>query len=273
VNGHSIGWQVSQIELERVPIPEKSTMPWQRPIIAISLTLALVNVGSANETELATWALSKAPVVTISVKGQEREVWKRSELPNSDFQITAVSFSGVNGTFNEPIFDQLAKMSSLAELDFSHTNISDANLKRLSTFVQLKRLFLSNCTSISDEGIEHIKTMPRLTELRLHSTDITDGAIESLVELPSLTILVLNGTDVTDAGIARLGKKSSLTELHLYYTKITDEGLTHLAQLENLKHLNLGVCELLTKRAVKRLRKQLPQCKIEYSKDLPRLKE
>jgi len=249
-------------------------MQWKQPVIGMTLTLAvLVNVGSTDERELATRALSESPAIMVLVDGRSREVQYVSELPEGEFQITAVTFAVKKPAFPESIFDNLAKMPHLTEINLSHTSFNDDNMKGLSKCTQVKRLYLSNCWKVTDAGIGHISKMKQLTELRLHAIDVTDEAIDDIVKLPQLSILFLNATDVTDAGLAKLGKISSLTELHLFGTNITDAGLAHISQLKNLKHLDLGFCKSLTTPAVKRLRKQLPQCEIEYSKDVPRLKK
>ena len=68
----------------------------------------------------------------------------------------------------------------------------------------LETLSLVN-TQITDAGLQHLKGLTKLRELRLY-TQITDAGLEHLEGLTNLESLFLGGTHLTDEGVKQLGK-------------------------------------------------------------------
>jgi Leucine-rich repeat (LRR) protein len=78
-----------------------------------------------------------------------------------------------------------------------------------------------SCTSITDEGLAHLKGHKKLVRLSLDDTPVTDAGLAHLAGLKGLTVLMLNGTKVSDAGLAHL-KATPLKVLRIDNTGITD---------------------------------------------------
>lgn len=94
-------------------------------------------------------------------------------------------------------------------------------------------------TALTDEGLAHVKVLPKVYELNLKDTQITDAGLANLAELGTLARLHLEKTKVTDAGLAHLKGLGNLEYLNLYGTAVTDAGLEHLKGLAKLQKLYL----------------------------------
>ena len=64
---------------------------------------------------------------------------------------------------------------------------------------------LSN-SGITDKGLEHLRTLSKLTYLILHETQVTDSGLEHLRTLSNLRGLNVFRTQVTEQGKNRLLK-------------------------------------------------------------------
>jgi hypothetical protein len=93
------------------------------------------------------------------------------------------------------------------------------------------------------------------------NTQVTDNDLSHLSDLTELRELDLWAADVSDAGIAALMPLINLQRLQLSQTKITDQGLQQLEAMSQLKELGL-VGTQVSPGAVRRFRRQRPQCKL-----------
>ncbi len=94
-------------------------------------------------------------------------------------------------------------------------------------------------TALTDDGLAHVKVLPKVYELNLKDTQITDAGLAQLAELGTLVRLHLEKTKVTDAGLEHLKSLGNLEYLNLYGTAVTDAGLEHLKGLGKLQKLYL----------------------------------
>lgn len=86
-------------------------------------------------------------------------------------------------------------------------------------------------TRVTDEALQPIGRMSKLTRLDLHGTAVTDAGLQQLVDLLELRYLNLHSTAVTDRGIATIGRLRNLTAVYLWNTKVTDTGAALLREL------------------------------------------
>jgi hypothetical protein len=112
-------------------------------------------------------------------------------------------------------------------------------------------------TGLTDDGLVHVKALPKVYELNLKDTQITDAGLAHLAQLATLTRLHLEKTKVTDEGLVHLKDLGNLEYLNLYGTAVTDAGLEHLKGLGNLKKLYLWQSQA-TDEGVAKLREALP---------------
>ncbi len=122
-------------------------------------------------------------------------------------------------------------------------DLTDADLGQLSDLNKERRrnirvLVLSH-TSITGEGIRHLRVLPNLKELYLHGTGITDDAPFEL--LPAgIELVNLDDTRVGDQGIAKLSRLPRLRTLRLRHTEVTDSGAFQLLSVDTLRNLCLA---------------------------------
>ncbi|MGD9721843.1 MAG: hypothetical protein AB7O59_11015 [Pirellulales bacterium] len=112
-------------------------------------------------------------------------------------------------------------------------------------------------TALTDEGLAHVKALPKVYELNLKDTQITDAGLAQLAGMGTLVRLHLEKTKVTDAGLPHLKDLGALEYLNLYGTAVTDAGLEHLKALKNLKKLYLWQSQA-TDDGVAKLKEALP---------------
>lgn len=109
-----------------------------------------------------------------------------------------------------PLVPMADKISSL---DLAKTKITDAGLKPLAAFKNLKELHIEG-TGITDAGLDHLKGLASLEYLNLYNTKITDAGMSKLAGLTKLKSLYLWQTGVTKAGVAVLKGKLSATHIN-----------------------------------------------------------
>ena len=118
---------------------------------------------------------------------------------------------------------QLRDLRQLRELIISHSKITGQGLASLTSMSQLNDLMVLGSrietlaalrpmanlkllfvvkAPLNDAGLEVVKHLPSLAQLRLDKTQITDEGLRSLVGVSSLRGVSVNGTLVTDQGAA-----------------------------------------------------------------------
>jgi hypothetical protein len=83
---------------------------------------------------------------------------------------------------------------------------SDATLRHVVNLTSLRELDLSH-SSFSTWGLVHIKGLTHLRSLNLHGTGVTDSGLANLDNLTELETLSLRDTFVTEGGVQKLLEK------------------------------------------------------------------
>jgi len=91
-------------------------------------------------------------------------------------------------------------------------------------------------TGITDEGLEHLRSLRSLRGLELMRPSISNRGLAVLMDLPALEYLELN-TGVTDEGLKQIAQVSSLRWLNIGDGNIWGPGLAELAKLPRLERL------------------------------------
>ncbi|WP_435005083.1 hypothetical protein P12x_002974 [Tundrisphaera lichenicola] len=159
-----------------------------------------------------------------------------------------------NVTFHNPEFDDsaLARLaeahgSQIGGLYLENTAVTDAGLKSLGKFTNLRHLSIRNYQirgqkrnpPITGSGLVHLKGLDHLWTLFLNDIPITDSDLQSLEGLPELMGLYLQNTDIQGSGLAGLKSLSRLHILYLDGCKISDDGLMALSGAKGLRILSL----------------------------------
>ena len=88
--------------------------------------------------------------------------------------------------------------------------------------------------------MEAVGKLKNLRKLHLENTSITDDGLIHLKELENLEYLNLYGTSITDAGLLHLSNLKELKSLYLWQTNATEEGATRLKEEIPDLYINMG---------------------------------
>lgn len=155
----------------------------------------------------------------------------------------------------------LAGLDNLDHLDIAFTKVSDAGMVHLAKLSRLKFLDL-NGTGLSDVGLKQLAHLANLESLDVGRTNVSDAGLIHLNGFTRLKSLNLDKTQVTDVGVSLLAPLVELETLNLDRTRLTDASLVRFKEFPKLKSLNLDRT-LVTYKAVTKLRKALPNCRID----------
>ncbi|MCL1866896.1 MAG: leucine-rich repeat domain-containing protein [Oscillospiraceae bacterium] len=174
--------------------------------------------------------------------------------------LNSVDFSN-QGITDERLVEMVANgeiPQRVTILDLSRNKITD--ISPLNSLIDLKELSLQG-NNITD--IEPLCSLINLNRLRLGYNQITD--ITPLNILTNLENLYLESNRIVD--ISPFVALTNLEELYLESNQIVD--VSPLFDLTNLEFLNLNYNKINDLEQIEKLRTALPDCKIQYSRDIP----
>jgi serine/threonine protein kinase len=128
---------------------------------------------------------------------------------------------------------------SVASASSAASKVTDADLKNLAVFRQLRRLDLTDARNVTDAALKGLTPLGQLRELTVGRTAVSDAGLKDVAALKQLRGLGLEETQVTDAGVRHIAGLTQLVYLNLGGTKVTDAGLKELAPLTELRVLCL----------------------------------
>ncbi|MSV29980.1 MAG: hypothetical protein EXQ52_14730 [Bryobacterales bacterium] len=163
------------------------------------------------------------------------------------------------------VFDHLAKLTALRELDLSSSQIDDEGFENLAALGKLQNLAIGG-NRLNGSALPFLKLLPNLKKLDVSGIQrvdsglwglaLTDGNLEHLGGLTQLTELDLSGANLADRGVDRPGHPEAerselkdlsklrglvnLKKLDLSRTPVTAQTLETIAALPNLQELRLG---------------------------------
>lgn len=163
--------------------------------------LSLVAFAGAQEEQLPTAPPADAAAV------QKINALGGGAMPlAANTNLLSVNFSLAGSKIDDAALESLKGVSEqLVWLNLANTSVTDAGLKGLSGFKNLRRLHLEK-TGVGDEGLAAVKSLGELTYLNLYSTKVTDKGLAHLAGLKKLKNVYLWQTAVTDGGAAELAK-------------------------------------------------------------------
>ena len=163
--------------------------------------LALAAVVRAQEEQLPTAPPADAQAV------QKINTLGGGAMPlAANTNLLSVNFSLAGAKIDDAALESLKGVSEqLVWLNLANTSVTDAGLKVLAGFKNLRRLHLEK-TGVGDEGLGSVKGLAELQYLNLYGTKVTDKGLASLGGLKKLKNVYLWQTAVTDGGAADLAK-------------------------------------------------------------------
>lgn len=117
--------------------------------------------------------------------------------------------------------------------------LTDQGMESIARLTRLTRLTIGGA-AITDEGLRHLAHLPRLQKLLIVRTPITGSGLSHLACLDRLQELDLRGTRLNNRGLETLSGVTQLRVLGLDRSWISDDGLRHLSGLTTLEYLGLG---------------------------------
>jgi hypothetical protein len=128
----------------------------------------------------AQWVLKTGGYVQLDCQGHSVRIEPAQKLPKSAFSVRSIGWDIYPGDRNTNVSDadlqRLTELADLRELDLWSAQITDEGAKLLSRLANLRRLQLSQ-TQISDAGLEQLRSLTHLTELGLIETRVTPAGI------------------------------------------------------------------------------------------------
>lgn len=149
---------------------------------------------------------------------------------------------------------QLAKLKNLERLVLDELRISDEEVEILSDIPRLTSLSLIK-TRVQGDGFLGFTEHAALKEIIIGYTPLDDDGLHSIVKLPHLESLKLEPSNVKDAGVSAVAKHAKLRVLNASRTRITDAVLPALIAAPSLESVSLRGTAL-TASALARLRKR-----------------
>ena len=121
-------------------------------------------------------------------------------------------------------------------------DLRDADLERLaklpSGLESISEFRLASST-LSGQGLKHLKSFPALKSLDLQAIVISDGQWGELAGLSTLESLNLSHAAINDSGLISVGKLTGLKTLDLSSTTVSDGGFVALSGLSALTELHI----------------------------------
>lgn len=151
----------------------------------------------------------------------------------------------------------------ILQLDHAENNLSGAGMAEIAKLTQLEHLRIRG-SSIGDDGLKALSTMPNLRVLNLPQGKFTDAGLAQLKLLPKLQMLRIGSPQVTDEGIATLKDFPSLRRVHLIDIPITDRGLADLQSIPKLESLYLDGANI-SDAAVDELFRKRPNLHVHFN--------
>src|SRR5262249_31057981 len=114
--------------------------------------------------------------------------------------------------------------------------ITDAGLDHLETLPELTELSFSGCRRLTDDGLRRLAPLTQLVRLVIAYAPFSDAGLDALAGMEKLEILGLQGTRVKGAGLRHF---KGLKDLSLGLAEVTDSGLSSIAGMSELHSLGL----------------------------------
>jgi hypothetical protein len=141
----------------------------------------------------------------------------------------------------------------------------DAGLALLATIPNVVKVSINWSETVTAKGLAHLSAMPTLRSLYLDDMSAVgeDGLTElkRCKSLEEVQLVCFNG--LTDKGVGHLVDVPKLQKLTIHNgAKLSEASIEHFKKMTSLRHLELNYTGL-TPKVIERLRKELPDVKVE----------
>lgn len=138
----------------------------------------------------------RAAEITALEKSTGLKILPRSQVVTDGLVVRTAS---APGRCDDAALAKLAPLASfIVEAELARTKVTDAGLKSLAKFTNLRSLDLTR-TAITSDGLASLTGLKKLEALNLTDTAIDDGGLAKLKALPELKRVALFGTKAREA--------------------------------------------------------------------------
>jgi len=185
--------------------------------------------------------------------------------------------------------EEIGKLKNLKHLSLPRkTKITIAGLKNLNTLIKLENLDIhsarqdnavmdiSRLTNLedltitlnrtrterdkfTDKDLACLANLKKLRRLQLCSPGIGDEGLKHLSELTNLDFLNISDSEITDEGLKYCSNMNRLWRLIIRGGHFTEKSFNHLVNLKNIRSLELTTDEAISRAAIAKLRRLMPQ--------------
>jgi hypothetical protein len=134
----------------------------------------------------------------------------------------------------------LVRLPNLTHLRYRGAGMDDLALEIIAQGSPKLEILNVPRADFTDSGLEVLKQLPNLVQLRFGSPRVTDAGMKTLAELPALKRLHLIDVPITDAGLAELAKIERLESLYIDGAKISDEAWEELFRQRPKLHVHIN---------------------------------
>ena len=111
--------------------------------------------------------------------------------------------------------EKISQLKKLKHLNLSNSYLFDKHLEIIRKVASLELLDL-DATEITDSGLQYLKPLNKLKELRLKDNpQLTDACIEHLLDIKDLELIHFGNTAVTTSGVRVLLENKKIKTLIL----------------------------------------------------------
>ncbi len=144
------------------------------------------------------------------------------------------------GEVDDTRLEALTQLTSLEHLRLRDSPITDAGIFKLDPS-KLPNLRIINLpqSSLTEVGLKHLASFPKLIQLRLSAAMLDDRAAEVLATYPALRSLHLIGPKFTDAALDQLAKMPKLSSLYIDDCHLSDSAWERLFKAKPSIHVHI----------------------------------
>jgi hypothetical protein len=143
----------------------------------------------------------------------EKMGWVISRVASDDNHIRLTGYN-IEISLNDALALAAEISEHVIELKLSFSALQDNDLKNLSKFKNLEKLWLDH-TAIADNALKQVTALNNIEYLNIVGTNTTASGIKNLMNLPKLKMIYLQGTKITAE--ERLALESIKSNAKLYF--------------------------------------------------------
>ena len=160
----------------------------------------------------------------------------------------------------DEVLVNVAKVSSITQLNASNTSITDKGLAELKKLPKLRMLSILGSVA-HGSGLDGLADSGKLTNLSFSATHLDSDGVRMIAKIKSLKSLELHAALVKETDLFPLRELNGLWSINLGYAEVTDWTVSWLPYLKKLRQIDIGNTRI-TKHGVRQLRKLIPGVRV-----------